>query len=102
MPINITPVSSNKTASLGLSVTWDGGEFVMIVTQKGLVSCGIVDIQLMETFGDAIAVARGTPEKPLVTVDDLLSSKIVEVTKKAVRYGIEVGMTGEEALAKLT
>lgn len=102
MPVKIIPVSSHNTASLGLEVSWDDGQFVMIVTPKGLVSCGVIDLSLMEKFGAAIAVARGTVKKPLVTVDDLLSARIQEVTEKAAQYGAEAGMTGAEALVRLS
>lgn len=102
MAINITVAGAGDNPSLGLSVAWEGGQFVMIVAKKGLVSCGIVDRTVMEKFGAAIAISRGTPEKPLVTVNDLLSSRILEVTEKAAELGITVGMTGKEALDLLS
>lgn len=38
----------------------------------------------------------------LVTPQDLLEAKISEVTKKAEELGIRPGMSGKEALQKLT
>jgi Domain of unknown function (DUF1805) len=49
----------------------------------------------------AIAIARGTPEKPLVEPEDLLEAKIVEATPQAQRLGVTIGMTGKAAVEKL-
>jgi uncharacterized protein YunC (DUF1805 family) len=102
MSISITPVNGNKSAANGLSVTWDGGQFVMIIADKGLVACGIVDFEVALKFNFAIAIAHGSPEKPLVTAEDLLEAKVTEVTEKARELGVKPGMTGREALDKLT
>ena len=102
MEIKTVPVPTGGKTAQGLMVSWDGGQFVMIVAEKGLVSCGVVDKDVMERFDAAIAIARGTPEKPLRTVEDLLAAKVADVTKKASSsFGIKVGMKGEEALGKL-
>jgi len=102
MPITILPVRGKSAAAMGLAVSWQDSQFVMIVTDKGLVSCGVIDMAVMNRAGAAIAVARGTKEKPLVTVDDLLAARIAEVTEKAAAYGITPGMTGKEALEILS
>ena len=102
MSITITPVNSLNTASSGLSVQWEGGQFVMIITSKGLVSCGIIDKNVVEKVGYATAIAYGTPEKQLVSVDDLLEATIREVSSKAAELGVCPGMTGREALEKLS
>jgi uncharacterized protein YunC (DUF1805 family) len=101
MSIKVDPVSTDSGAASGLSVGWDGGQFVMIVGEKGIVSCGVIDMAVMNRFDAAIAVARGTPEKALVTSDDLLNATIAEVTDKAAALGVKVGMTGREALEVL-
>jgi len=102
MKIEMVPVKSGKEDSQGLQVSWQGGQFVMIVTERGLVSCGVIDKEVMGRFGAAVAIARGTPQKPLVTVDDLLGARIADVTREAASYGVEVGMSGKEALEKLS
>lgn len=84
-----------------LEVSWGGGQFVLIVAPKGLVACGVVDPVVMNRFGAAVAVARGTPERPLVTASDLLAARIAAVTDPAAARGIAVGMTGADALARL-
>lgn len=100
--IRIAPVLSKQTPALGLEAGWSDSQFVMILTDKGLVACGVVDKEVIDRAGAAIAIARGTREHPLVTVDDLLRAKIVDMTSKAAAYGVELGMTGEQALAVLS
>lgn len=100
MPVTVIPVDS-VTSALGLEVSWDGGQYVQIIAEKGIVTCGVVDIAVMEKFGAAIALTRGTPEKPLRTVDDLLNARILEVTSAAAARGVEKGMSGKDALARL-
>lgn len=96
--VKVVPVASSGSPALGLEVSWVDSQFVIIITERGLVACGVVDKEVMERTGAAIAIARGTPENPLVTAGDLLSVKIQDVTKKAAELGIEVGMSGREAL----
>jgi uncharacterized protein YunC (DUF1805 family) len=101
MPVTVTPVESEKPA-LGLEVSWDGGQYVQVIAHRGVVTCGVVDMTVMEKFGAAFALTRGTPEKPLRTVSDLLNARILEVTSAAAALGVEKGMSGKEALAKLS
>ena len=49
----------------------------------------------------AIALARGTPDHPLVDPEDLLEARIVEVSPKAAALGIAPGMTGREAANRM-
>ncbi len=49
----------------------------------------------------AIAIARGTPEHPLINPADLLTARIAAVSDAAAALGIAVGMSGQEALTRL-
>jgi len=86
----------NGTA-VGISNRWVGGQYCSILTAVGIVGCGIYDLETPAEFGQAIAIAKGTPENPLVEPEDLFDAKIVGRTPQAAGYGIEVGMTGREA-----
>ena len=101
MPVHVTPLQRPGVSGESLEVSWDGGQFVLIVAPKGLVACGVVDPAVMNRFGAAVAVARGTPERPLVTADDLLAARIADVTDSAAALGITPGMTGGAALERL-
>ena len=98
MPISVEGVGSGGEPAQGLSVTWDDGQFVVIVCPKGLVACAAIDIEVMDEFDIACAIAHGSPENPLVVPEDLMGAKISGVSKKASLMGIEEGMTGKQAL----
>jgi uncharacterized protein YunC (DUF1805 family) len=63
-----------------------------------LVGCGIYDVKTAGEFGQAVAIARGTPQKPLVEPEDLFDAKIVDATPRALELGVRLGMTGREAV----
>lgn len=87
--------------ALGSSQGWDGGQFCSILTRRGLVGCGIYDVKTAERFGQAVAIARGTPQQPLVEPEDLLEARIVELTSQAAALGVTTGMTGREAVERM-
>ncbi len=84
--------------AIGTGQLWLGGQYCSILTRRGIVGCGIYDLETAAEFGQAIAIAKGTPDCPLVTPDDLLPGKIVGLTPQANALGIEVGGTGKEAV----
>ena len=90
----------NGTA-IGMSHRWHQGQYCTILTKAGIVGCGIYDLETPAEFGQAIAIAKGTPANPLTEPEDLYDAKIVGVTPKAADHGIEVGMTGKEAVELL-
>ena len=69
--------------------------------ERGVVGCGIFDIPVCDEFKMAVAIARGTPQHPLVEPEDLYDAKIVGVSKLAAEYGVKEGMTGLEAVGAL-
>lgn len=84
--------------AIGMSHRWQKGQYCSILTKAGIVGCGIYDLKTAAEFDLAIAIAKGTPAKPLVEPEDLFHSKIVGVTPKAESFGIHIGMTGKEAV----
>jgi uncharacterized protein YunC (DUF1805 family) len=86
---------------LGSSFRWQGGQYCAILTPRGLVGCGIFDIETANEFGQAVAIAKGTPARPLCEPEDLYHAKIVGMTDAAAQLGVTVGMTGLEAVGKL-
>lgn len=87
--------------AIGLACSWPGGQYCAIHTSRGLVGCGIYDVHVAGEFGMAVAIAKGTPAKPLCEPEDLFEAKIVDVSEPGRKLGIEPGMTGMEALGKL-
>lgn len=94
-------LSFRNGSALGISNKWTGGQYCSILTPAGIVGCGIYDLRVAAEFGQAIAIARGTPAHPLVEPEDLLTAKIVDCTPLAKRYGVTIGMTGRVAVERL-
>ena len=90
----------NGTA-IGISNRWERGQYCSILTRAGIVGCGIYDLKTAAEFGQAIAIAKGTPAKPLVEPEDLLDAKIVGVTPQAEALGIIAGIAGREAVERM-
>lgn len=95
------PMTFGRGGALGVSTRWRGGQYCAILTEVGIVGCGIYDLATAAEFGQAIAIAKGTPESPLVEPEDLLEARIVDATPQAKQFGIEVGMTGREAVERM-
>lgn len=87
--------------AIGASYQWPGGQYCAIHTNRGMVGCGIYDVHVAGEFGMAVAIARGTPARPLREPEDLLDAKIVDLSEPAKKLGLTAGMTGREALEKL-
>lgn len=87
--------------AVGASYRWPGGQYCAIHTHRGIVGCGIYDVKVAEEFGMAVAIAKGTPAHPLREPEDLYAARIVAVSAPAAALGIQPGMTGLEALAKM-
>ena len=86
---------------IGSSYRWEGGQYCAIHTNRGVVGCGIYDVACAEEFGMAFAIAKGTPEHPLCEPEDLFEARIVGASKFARQLGIEIGMTGMQAVEKM-
>src|SRR5437588_11087972 len=92
------PLQFQNGCATGISNRWRNGQYCMILTDAGLVGCGSYDVKTAGEFGQAVAIARGTPQKPLVNPEDLFEARIVDATPRAKELGITIGMTGREAV----
>ena len=95
------PLRFSNGSAIGISNRWHKGQYCTILTEAGLVGCGIYDCKTAAEFGQAVAIARGTPQNPLVEPEDLFDAKIVDATPRAKELGIRLGMTGREAVELL-
>lgn len=87
--------------ALGSSYRWSGGQYCAIHTARGFIGCGIYDVHVAGEFGIVVAIAKGTPAKPLCEPEDLFQAKIVDASEPAKKLGIVPGITGLQALEKL-
>jgi uncharacterized protein YunC (DUF1805 family) len=95
------PIQFKNGCAIGISNRWQNGQYCSILTEAGIVGCGIYDIKTASEFGQAVAIAKGTPETPLVDPEDLFEAKIVDATPRAKALGIEIGMSGHDAVELL-
>src|SRR5438477_7977450 len=82
------PIQFRNGSAIGISNRWSQGQYCTILTEAGLVGCGIYDIKTAAEFGQALAIARGTPQQPLVEPEDLFEAKIVDATPQAQELGV--------------
>ncbi len=87
--------------AIGAAYRWEGGQYCVIHTANGLVGCGVFSIECADEFNMAFAIAKGTPQAPLLEPEDLYDAKIVAASKAAQQMGISTGMTGLEAVEKM-
>ncbi len=92
------PLRFENGTAIGISNRWERGQYCSILTRAGIVGCGIYDLKTPAEFGQAVAIAKGTPAHPLTEPEDLFEAKIVGLTPQAEALGIRVGMTGREAV----
>jgi uncharacterized protein YunC (DUF1805 family) len=95
------PLQFKHGTAIGISNRWHKGQYCSILTKAGIVGCGIYDLETPAEFGQAIAIAKGTPENPLVEPEDLYEATIVGLTPQAAQLGVEIGMTGREAVERM-
>ena len=94
----VQPLQFENGSAIGISNRWINGQYCSILTPIGIVGCGIYDVVVPAKFDQALAVAEGTPECPLVDPEDLLEARIVRCTPRAESLGIQPGISGREAV----
>ena len=70
---------------------------LMIRGGKGLLGCGYLSVATADKTGDALAVVTGVKN-----YDDMLNTDVKAVSAAAATLGVSVGMSGREALLRLS
>ena len=76
-----TSMKFENGPAIGISNRWVNGQYCSILTPVGIVGCGIYDVVVPAEFNQALAVAQGTPECPLVDPEDLLEKAELAITR---------------------
>ena len=97
----IRTISMEGGRATGVSVKFDDGQFCFIAADKGILGCGIFNIDVFNEVGYAGALMKGTKEKPYVEPEDLIDGKVTIVSHAAGKMGIEEGMSGLDVLKKI-
>ncbi len=87
----------NKVAE-GYVIPLGSINIVMAATDVGGIFCGAFDVSALEKFDYPAARVKPMQKESIQSVEDLLEGVVAQVNKKAADLGIEVEMTGEDAL----
>lgn len=91
------PVKVDSKICQGLKVDLpESPPLLLVVAEKGFVMCGFLNIESAEKLNVAAAVVSGVK-----SFEDVLSAQVKAVTSKAKMLGVEVGISGCEALKRM-
>ena len=99
-----TPAPASSVKPAAQDDLWRGLErheiqldqkLLVVKGSRGVIGCGYLDIAAFERFGEVCAIV------PAVDTHGMPDAKVTAVTTKAKELGIEVGMSGREALDKI-
>jgi len=76
-------------------------KLVFVYTNIGMLGCGAFDVKSFNRFDYPAAKVVAKEGKTIETVDDIFLGTVKEVSNAAKKLGIEVGMSGMDALEKL-
>lgn len=79
----------------GIEISLPRAPLVLAHAPDGFVMCGYLNVEAANKLGVAAAMVRGVS-----TVNDLLAAKVVGVSQAAAGKGVEIGMTGRDALTR--
>lgn len=68
---------------------------LVITASGGSLCCGYISVESLNRNGDAAAIVSGVDDH-----QQMLTAPIKAVSDAAIALGVEVGMTGEEALKR--
>lgn len=93
--INVMPVKVDAKNCLGLKVDLPDSPapLLLIIAEKGFVTCGFLNVEAAERLNVCAAVVSGVK-----SFEDVLNGQVKAVTSKARGAGVEVGMRGVDAL----
>jgi len=79
---------------LGLRVDLKPAPLLLIIGEKGVLSCGFLNVDAAEKLGMAAAVVTGVR-----TFEDVLNAEVKGLTTEAEKLGVKAGQKGIEALS---
>lgn len=81
----------------GYKIQFAKSALLLIRAEKGVLGCGYFNIAAADKLNEAVAVVTGVG-----SFDDMLAAEVRQVSAAAAALGIAAGMTGREALFKLS
>jgi uncharacterized protein YunC (DUF1805 family) len=96
------PIHLKNSEAAGYVVPLGPVNLVWGIARRGMVGCGAFDVRALEKFGYPAARVRPLGSNSVATLGDLLLGEISEANSGAVAMGVQVGMSGKEALNRLS
>ena len=70
---------------------------LVVSAKNGMLACGYLKVETADKLGDALAIVTGVS-----CYNDMLEKSVVAVSQSAQAMGVEVGMSGRDALLKMS
>jgi len=90
-------LSINGKTFWGYKVPTKNASLLVITAPNGMLACGYVKVETADKLKDAVSIVTGVN-----SYSDMLSKGVVAVSEEAANMGVEIGMTGKEALLKMS
>lgn len=87
----------NGIEFLAYKIPTANASLLAISAKNGMLACGYLKVETADKLGDALAIVTGVS-----CYDDMLEKTVVSVSKSAQDMGVEIGMTGRDALIKMS
>lgn len=91
---------ANKEAD-GYVIPLGPVSLVSVVTDVGMVGCGAFDVAALDKISYPAARVKATRGGSISTIDDLLRGAVKDANAAAMKLGVEIGMSGREALSRM-
>ncbi len=88
---------TNKRAE-GYVIPLGPVNLVFAATDVGMVGCGAFDVLALDNFSYPSARVKATMGEGIASIDDLLVGEVKDANEAAIKLGVEIGMSGREAL----
>lgn len=94
-------VHLTKKTAQGYVIPFGPVNLVTVLTDVGMVGCGMFDVSALDSFSFPAAKVRPAAGPSIVDIDDVLKGIVKEANRSAMGRGIKNGMTGRQALELL-
>jgi uncharacterized protein YunC (DUF1805 family) len=89
-------IEIEKGDVIGCHIDLANAPLIVIKSKKGYIMCGYLNMDVANKLGDIAGKVTGVK-----TCDDALKATVVEISDKAKKKGLKVGITGRAFLNKL-
>ena len=94
-------VKLTKKTAQGYVIPFGPVNLVTVLTDVGMVGCGMFDVSALDSFSFPAAKVRPSLGPSIEDIDDIMKGIVKEANRAAMGRGIKNGMTGRQALELL-